>query len=312
LRATSAAFLAAGLACTSAPATDRTTTIAPGVRVHGVALGGLTVQPALAKLTRSVTRPIRIVYRGHTLVVPAAQLGARGAVETALRRALHAGPGTRIVLPISYSHEAVATYVKGLDRRFGRPATPARLIGATRRGPLISAGAIGLAVERETMVAAIEQELATTSRGPLVLMMSAVRSPLTRADFGPLIIVERRRNRLRLYQGTRLVRAFAVSTGRTIYPTPHGRFSISDKQRNPWWHPPTSAWAKGLRPVPPGPGNPLGTRWMGLDAPGVGIHGTPEDASIGYSESHGCIRMHIPDAEWLFRRVPVGTPVVIL
>ena len=44
----------------------------------------------------------------------------------------------------------------------------------------------------------------------------------------------------------------------------------------------------------PGPGNPLGTRWMGLSAAGVGIHGTPDDASIGYSASHGCIRMHIP------------------
>ena len=77
-----------------------------------------------------------------------------------------------------------------------------------------------------------------------------------------------------------------------------------NKQRNPWWYPPTyDAWAKGLKPVPPGPGNPLGTRWMGLDAPGVGIHGTDAPASIGYSASHGCIRMHVPDAEWLFEHV---------
>ena len=64
--------------------------------------------------------------------------------------------------------------------------------------------------------------------------------------------------------------------------------------------------------MPPGPGNPLGTRWMGLNAPGVGIHGTDEPTSIGYSESHGCIRMQVPDAEWLFEHVRVGTPVVIL
>ena len=83
-------------------------------------------------------------------------------------------------------------------------------------------------------------------------------------------------------------------------------------QANPWWTPPSSDWARGLEPVPPGPGNPLGTRWMGIDAPGVGMHGTPDDASIGYSRSHGCIRMHIPDAEWLFEHVEVGTPVVIL
>ena len=88
--------------------------------------------------------------------------------------------------------------------------------------------------------------------------------------------------------------------------------SVADKQYNPWWYPPTSDWAKGLKPVPPGPGNPLGTRWMGLSAAAVGIHGTPDAASIGYSASHGCIRMRIPDAEWLFEHVDVGTPVVIV
>ena len=68
----------------------------------------------------------------------------------------------------------------------------------------------------------------------------------------------------------------------------------------------------GGEPIPPGPGNPLGTRWMGLTAPLVGIHGTPDSASIGYSASHGCIRMYIPDADWLFDHVDLGTPVLIL
>ena len=60
------------------------------------------------------------------------------------------------------------------------------------------------------------------------------------------------------------------------------------------------------------PGNPLGTRWMGISAPGVGLHGTPDAASVGYSASHGCIRMRIPDAEWLFVHVRVGSPVWII
>ena len=51
---------------------------------------------------------------------------------------------------------------------------------------------------------------------------------------------------------------------------------------------------------------------MGLGFDGVGIHGTPDAASIGYSASHGCIRMHIPDAEWLFNHVDVGTQVFIV
>ena len=51
---------------------------------------------------------------------------------------------------------------------------------------------------------------------------------------------------------------------------------------------------------------------MGISSPGVGIHGTPDAASIGYSVSHGCIRMHIPEAEWLFEHVRVGTTVFIV
>jgi L,D-transpeptidase ErfK/SrfK len=51
---------------------------------------------------------------------------------------------------------------------------------------------------------------------------------------------------------------------------------------------------------------------MGLSAPGGGIHGTSEPWSIGHSESHGCIRMQVPDAEWLYTRVQVGTPVFII
>jgi lipoprotein-anchoring transpeptidase ErfK/SrfK len=51
---------------------------------------------------------------------------------------------------------------------------------------------------------------------------------------------------------------------------------------------------------------------MGLNVGAVGIHGTPDSASIGYSASHGCIRMRIPNAEWLFERVRIGTPVFIV
>ena len=84
------------------------------------------------------------------------------------------------------------------------------------------------------------------------------------------------------------------------------------KQVDPTWLPPNSPWAKGLGPIPPGPGNPLGTRWIGTSAPAVGIHGTPADYSIGTAASHGCIRMHIPDVEKLYDQVEVGTEVDIV
>ena len=126
-----------------------------------------------------------------------------------------------------------------------------------------------------------------------------------------LVIIRRKDYRLYFYRHSRPVRVFTVTTGSWMTPSPRGRFRIVAKYRHPWWYPPHASWARHLKPIPPGPGNPLGTRWMGISVPGVGIHGTPDAASLGYSLSHGCIRMSIRDAESLFRLVRVGTPVWI-
>ena len=86
---------------------------------------------------------------------------------------------------------------------------------------------------------------------------------------------------------------------------------VTSKHMNPTWYPPNSDWAKDAEPIPPGTANPLGTRWIGTSAPGVGIHGTPDDSSIGSYASHGCIRMHIWDVEQLYEYVVIGMPVII-
>lgn len=118
---------------------------------------------------------------------------------------------------------------------------------------------------------------------------------------------------LSVYGGDdQLIKTYRVAVGMAAHPTPIGNFRIINKAKNPTWNPPDSAWAAGMGPVPPGPGNPLGTRWMGLNSPGIGIHGTPAPSSIGTAASHGCIRMKIPEAEDLFDRVFVGTPVEIV
>ena len=152
----------------------------------------------------------------------------------------------------------------------------------------------------------------TVNGGTADFVAKTTPAKVTRGDFGAVIVIHRAANRLDLFNGMRYWREFGVATGQTTYPTPLGHFQIVVKWRDPWWYPPASPWAKGQKPIPPGPGNPLGTRWMGLSAPGVGIHGTPQSSSIGYSVSHGCIRMLIPQAEWLFEQVDVGTPVYIV
>jgi lipoprotein-anchoring transpeptidase ErfK/SrfK len=313
LRTAAALLAAAGVACAAAPAAERLQMIAPGVRILGAHVGGLTLQPARIRVQSALARPLRIVYRGETFAVAPSTFAPRANVDRALASALDARAQTRIPLHVSFSGPAIARYVAALASQFGAPPIAAKVTGANAHGPIIRDSRIGLTVEQPTLRTAIAQELTSGLRRPLVLLMAAVVPQRTADNLGPVIVVNRTTHTLRLYNTHKLVRTLPVAVGQSIYPTPSGVFFIKDKQLNPWWYPPTyDSWAKGLKPVPPGPGNPLGTRWMGLSVPGVGIHGTDSPSSIGYSLSHGCIRMQIPDAEWLFGHVHVGTPVVIV
>ena len=127
------------------------------------------------------------------------------------------------------------------------------------------------------------------------------------------IVVSLSRLRLYLYRGDKLVKSYPVATGQPAWPTPTGTYSIISMKKDPTWLPPNSDWAKNATPIAPGTDNPLGTRWMGTSAPGVGMHGVPpdEDGTIGTYASHGCIRMHNWDAIDLFDRVAIGMPVII-
>jgi lipoprotein-anchoring transpeptidase ErfK/SrfK len=303
-------LLAAAAGGVVAPSSRQYPAIAPGVRIGHAAVGGLTSEPARAAVERAYSKPFLVTYGDTSWTVDPARLAVRAGVDEAVGRALQAGPRSRVPIDVASSAAAVRKLVTKLSQSIDRPAQDARLIGFHGR-PLIDGARTGVAVRRAATAAAIRRALAHGVHHPVRIPTRAVEPARTVANFGPLIVIQRGANSLRLFDGRTLVRAFGVATGQSIYPTPSGLFEIVDMQLNPWWYPPNSAWAAGEKPVPPGPGNPLGTRWMGINAPGVGMHGTPDDASIGYSASHGCIRMHIPDAEWLFEHVDVGTPVLI-
>jgi len=128
-----------------------------------------------------------------------------------------------------------------------------------------------------------------------------------------VILVRAGENTLHLYENGQIVKMWPVATGAPGFLTPPGVWRITDKILNPSWHNPGSAWAKGLPAViGPGPGNPLGTKALRLDAPAILIHATANSGSIGYSESHGCIRMTEADEAELFSLVPVGTRVAVV
>jgi lipoprotein-anchoring transpeptidase ErfK/SrfK len=285
--------------------------VARGVTLAGVPVGGMSNEQAQAAVRPAFARPIRLVYGDRRWRLVPARFGAKVAVARGVAVALRARAGAAVPLVPSVDTRAVRRFVGALDKRISYPAKDAELTGLQGLVPQFAREEQGLQVLRALTAQRIVRALQTPAIRRIRVATKVVEPERTVANFGPIVVIRRGTNELRYYIGARLVRTFGVATGQTVYPTPTGTFSIVDMQLNPWWRPPDSPWAKGLQPIPPGPGNPLGTRWMGLSAPGVGIHGTPDDASIGYSASHGCIRMHIPDAEWLFYHVHLGTPVVI-
>ena len=287
--------------------------IAPGVTVGGIRVGGLTSEPARTRVERAFARPLRLSFGQKRWRISPRYLGANAAIDRAVSRALEAGPRARVSLGVSATRPRIRRYVQRLDRLFSREPISSAVVGVSGGRPAFSDAKAGLAVRRDEMTNALAYMLRTNRRDVVPLLTESVPPEVTPENFGPVIIVFRDSKRLTLFDGPRAVRSFPIATGQAQYPTPLGIYSVATKQRNPWWiPPPDSDWAQGKKPIPPGPGNPLGTRWMGTTAPLVGIHGTPDAASIGYSASHGCIRMRVPDAEALFNEVEVGTPVLIV
>jgi lipoprotein-anchoring transpeptidase ErfK/SrfK len=285
--------------------------IAPWVKIEGVKVGGLNPHIAFRRVTAAYAKPIRFALGQERWARGPAALGAVPDIEGAVSQALDAKASETVSIGVRLDPEVVRRYVRSLDKRYRREPVDAALTGLVAARPSISAERTGREVRQGWMVRAIVNRLKSTVRRPLPLALRELEPRVKKAEFGHVIVIQRGANVLTLYDGERTVRTFGVATGSAEYPTPSGTWRIVDKQRNPWWRPPDSDWAKDAKPIPPGPGNPLGTRWMGLDAAAVGIHGTPDAASIGYSASHGCIRMRVPEAEWLFEQVDLGTPVVI-
>lgn len=137
-----------------------------------------------------------------------------------------------------------------------------------------------------------------------------ILGPATVAILGPRVYVNLGRFALVVEEAGQS-RRYSIAHGTPEHPTPTGEFRVVDKVRDPTWIPPDSLWAKEAEITPPGPENPLGTRWLGLDSKLVGIHGTPYPATIGSRASHGCLRMRMNDVEEVFEQVGVGTRVVI-
>lgn len=119
------------------------------------------------------------------------------------------------------------------------------------------------------------------------------------------IFVDKSQNSLILKDGDQVLKVYSVSTGADNI-TPIGAFKITSKLIDP-------VWFKAGAVIPPeSPQNVLGSRWMGFDLAGYGIHGTVDPDKMGRQVTAGCVRMRNQDVEELFDLVPVGTSVTII
>lgn len=301
-----------------------------GSVVAGVAVGRLDRAAALAKVRAAVEkdfdRTVTVAIAGHAYRTSLRALGVRSDVDKAVARAFHtASSGNwltrgwhRLVDGSSAPHEDVnvtdyaparlALLVDKAAAEVSYPATNATVRSAG--GWLAFTPAKnGRTIDKQAAVAAFRGALADGRDRtlPTVAVAPAVR------EVGTAILVRTGENKLYLYQHGTITKTFGVATGSPRYPTPYGRYEVTLKRYLPTWVNPHSAWSRGEpERIGPGPNNPLGTRAMNLSAPGIRIHGTPADRSIGYSVSHGCIRMHMPDVEALYPLVPKGAAVFIV
>ncbi len=304
-----------------------------GTTVGGVDVSGLDRVAALAAVRRVVERDfdrtatLQVGSRRYSTSLR--ELGAEDDAEAALDAALgrsRAGSSlhrvwdqvTRRSAPVSVPVRVTPARpdrVQALVVRAVRDAAadPVRAQVRLAGGWLhFTAGVEGRRLDPEAATAALMASLQDGK--PHAAVPSAFGPKSGSSAYGTVVLVRTGENRLYLYQDHRLTQVFSVATGSPDFPTPTGRFHVARKRYLPTWvnpHP-DEGWGKLEPPtIPPGPDNPLGTRAMNLDVPNIRIHGTPAAASVGYSASHGCIRMRMADVEALYPLVPTGTSVFV-
>jgi lipoprotein-anchoring transpeptidase ErfK/SrfK len=312
-------------------------TIAEGVRVGGVDVGGMSTAEARTRLRQELLsrlrRPVVATFDGRRVVLSARRAGVAANVEQAVDDAVARGregffiarvvremTGGRVsadVQPrIVYSRLAVAHFVSQVGDGFDRPARDASIeFSPTSLEPVT--GRNGVTVERRPLRHDIVRAL-TDPDAPSTVAVRAriVRPNVTTAELArkyPVVItVDRSGFRLRLWKDLKLAKTYKIAVGAVGLETPAGLYAIQNKAVDPVWNVPHSDWAGDLagRAIPPGPQNPLKARWMGIYA-GAGIHGTDSISSLGSAASHGCVRMAVPDVIDLYDQTPVGTPVYI-
>jgi lipoprotein-anchoring transpeptidase ErfK/SrfK len=311
--------------------------IAPGVTIGGVEVGGRDADSARKIIKREVVAPLKqpvvVTYDGKGYTLSADQLHATadvdGMVQDAIDRSRQGSILDRVeryasggdvnadLAPqVKYDKKAVKDFVNQLSEQVNQDPVNASVVPNGSRLEK-QAGEAGRAVEKRQMTEAINQAAQSPGRDqPVQATVKITKPEITTKELAQAypryVYIDRGSFTLRLYRKLKLEKSYTIAVGASGYDTPTGQYDLQSKEVNPTWHVPDSAWAGSLagQDIPPGPGNPLVARWMGIYN-GAGIHGTDDVGSLGSAASHGCIRMAVSDVIDLFDRVEVGDPVYI-
>jgi lipoprotein-anchoring transpeptidase ErfK/SrfK len=314
-------------------------TIAEGISVNGIEVGGLDEAAARVRLRSALLepldRPVTVRHHGkrYTLTPAQAEIGVDvdGSVQRALDRSragsmlsrtwrsLRGQPvDVNLEAKVSWSRASVRRLVSRIERDLERDPRDATLdLSNGVIDPKPSAD--GLAVRTARLRREVERALLDAGDRAAVRVRTAVVKPkVTTAQlaerYPAIVIVNRGAFKLTLYKNLKPAKTYGIAVGQVGLETPAGLYHVQNKAINPAWTMPDSDWVapKDRGKIIPGgtPENPLKARWLGIYA-GAGIHGTDAEHSIGTAASHGCIRMRIPDVVELYDQVPVNAPVYI-
>jgi len=313
------------------------TLVPRGVTVNGTDLSGMTEAQVRAAITDAIqaplTRPIAVAADGKSFEfdpsgVVAVDVDAMVAEAFAPRRNasfvmrvrhdLTNEPMPAEVEPVySVDTSAVADWLNGVAAKVNRKPIDAEL-AVEESKVVISASKTGRKADTAEALALMEstfqgeQALAGGERA-VTVPVATLKPKVTEDSFGKTIVVDLSQRRIRLFDGATVEKSYPCAIGTPQFPTPKGEFEIVAKRFRPTWVNPGSDWAKDMpKSIPPGPGNPLGTRALNLSASGIRFHGTENIGSVGTAASHGCMRMYRRDIEDFYERVEIGTKVYIV
>jgi lipoprotein-anchoring transpeptidase ErfK/SrfK len=300
-------------------------------QIGGVDVSGLNRVDAIAKVEATVSqqldRKASLTVGDTAYTTSLRELGVRDNAPAAVDKAFESnhdgswlsrtwhrmfGGQSHPTVKVALTKPSTKRLQQVVDRAAKAVSVPAVDASVSLSGltPTFTSAKPGVTLDKAAALKALQASLADGQ--PRHVDPKTVQPKVSDSALDTVIVVHINENKLYLYKNHTLARTFPVATGTSIYPTPTGRYSVTLKRYLPTWYNPHSVWSQNEpETIGPGPHNPLGLRALNISAPGIRIHGSPADSSIGYNASHGCIRMHNSDVVQLYPLVPTGTPVFL-